>query len=424
MIILEVTKEERNIKIYPAYKMLSWDLLFYYSINFIFLTQIKGISASNVLFAEACYPVFKIILLIPLTALINKIGKRNSLILANIVNALSILSYIMARDLSLVLLGQCLSAIAFNIKGVVETNILCDSLPQNGKRGYAFSKIDGKGMAWYYYVDAISSVAAGFLYVINGYLPLILCLICCLISTMLAFKFNDVRKSEQELVNIKQYLKELKRSLKYMLQSSRLKYLFAFGATFTALLGVLISLRSGTFEQIGVPEQYFGVVFAALGIMSGITAKNQHRIHNRFTNKTLAVISIPTTVSCILVGFCVLGNFSFKATLVILIALFLIQFIAKGAFYTLIKRYLNNFTNSAMRNKIISAYNLVESIARAGVALIASWLLKITTASNAMLVIGCILTIVIVLLLDRMSNKVGLRPEEYSKKEIEFLDVH
>ena len=241
---------------------------------------------------------------------------------------------------------------------------------------------------------------------------------------MLAFKFNDVKESEQESVNIRQYLKDIKRSLKYMLQSSRLKYLFAFGATFAALLGVLISLRSGTFEQIGVPEQYFGVVFAALGIMSGITAKNQHRIHNRFTNKTLAVISIPTTVSCILVGFCVLGNFSFKATLVILIALFLIQFIAKGAFYTLIKRYLNNFTNSAMRNKITSAYNLVESIARAGVALIASWLLKITTASNAMLVIGCILTIVIVLLLDRMRNKVGLRPEEYSKKEIEFLDVH
>ena len=27
-------KEEQNIKIYPIYKMLSWDLLFYYSINF------------------------------------------------------------------------------------------------------------------------------------------------------------------------------------------------------------------------------------------------------------------------------------------------------------------------------------------------------------------------------------------------------
>lgn len=424
VINLEETKEEQNMKVYPIYKMLSWDLLFYYSINFIFLTQIKGFSASAVLLSEAFYPIFKVATQLPLTALVEKIGKRNSLILANSINVLSVLSYIIATNLAFVFIGQFFSAIAFNIKGIVETNLLYDSLPKDEKRGQKFSKIDGKGLAWYYYADAITSVASGFLYVINGYLPLILCLVCCLISTMLAFKFNDVKESKQESVDMKQYLKDIKRSLKYMLQSSRLKYLFAFGATFAALLGVLISLRSGTFEQIGVPEQYFGVVFAALGIMSGITAKNQHRIHNRFTNKTLAVISIPTTVSCILVGFCVLGNFSFKATLVILIALFLIQFIAKGAFYTLIKRYLNNFTNSAMRSKITSAYNFIESIARAGVALIASGLLKITTAANAMLVIGCILTIIIVLLLDRMRNKVGLKPEEYSKKEIEFLDVH
>ena len=423
VINLEEIKKEKNMQIYPIYKMLSWDLLFYYSINFIFLTQIKGLSASAVLLSEAFYPIFKATTQLPLIVLVEKIGKRNSLILANSINVLSVLCYIIANNLVFVFMGQFFSAIAFNIKGIVETNLLYDSLPKDEKRGQRFSKIDGRGMAWYFYADAITSMASGFLYVINGYLPLILCLICCLLSTILAFKFNDVKKSEQESVNIRQYVKGLKRSLKYMLQSNRLKYLFAFGATFAALLGVLPSLRSGTFEQIGVPEQYFGVVFAVLGIVSGVTAKNQHRIHNRFTNKTLAVISIPTTISCILVGFCVLGRFNLKVMLVILIPLFLIQFIAKGAFYTLIKRYLNNFTNSAMRNKIISAYNLIESIARAGVALIAAGLLKITTASNVMLVIGCILTIIIVLLLDEMRNKVGLKPEEYSKKEIEFLDV-
>lgn len=58
-----------------------------------------------------------------------------------------------------------------------------------------------------------------------------------------------------------------------MMQSDRLKYLFIFGAVFAALLGVLVSLRSGTLEQIGVPEQYFGVIFALLGIVSGISAK-------------------------------------------------------------------------------------------------------------------------------------------------------
>lgn len=422
---MSITKEEQNMRIYPIYKMLSWDLLFFYSINFIFLIQVKGISASDVLFAEACYPIFKIILLVPLTALINKIGKRNSLILANSINALSVLSYIVAKDLNFVILGQLLSAITFNIKGIVETNLLYDSLPKDGKRGHAFSKIDGKGMSWYYYADAISSVASGFLYVINGYIPLILSLICCLLSVVLSFKFNDIKKADQvEITSTKQYISDLKNSLKYMLQSDRLKYLFIFGATFSALLSVLISLRSGTLEQIGVPEQYFGIIFAILGITSGITAKNQNKIHNKFTNKTLAVISIPTAVSCMLIGFCVSGNFNMQITLTMLIPLFLVQFLAKGAFYTLIKRYLNNFTTSSLRNKITSAYNLAESISRAIVALIASWLLQKTTTSGTVFVLGCIVTIAIVLLIDKMRDKVGLKPEEYPKKDIEFLELH
>lgn len=424
VINLEITKEEQNIKIYPIYKMLSWDLLFFYSINFLFFTQVKGLSASGVLLSEASYPIFKILTQIPLVALIKKIGKRNGLIFANIINAFSVLSYIVANNIMLVFLGQFLSAIAFNIKGIVETNMLYDSLPKNEKRGQTFSKIDGKGLSWYYFAEATTSVVSGFLYVINGYLPFVLCLVCCILSTILSFKFNNINSSAfQESTTLRKYLKDVKQSFRYLFQSNRLKYLFIFGATFAALLGVLSSLRSGTFEQIGVPEQYYGVIFAALGIISGITAKNQGKIHNKFTNKTLAVITIPTSVACIVIGFIVLGNFNLNITLAILILLFTIQYMAKGAFYTLIKRYLNNFTNTAMRDKITSTYNLIESISRAAVALMTSWLLKITKASNAMLVIGCILTIVIVLLLDKMRTKVGLKPEEYSKKEIEFLDV-
>lgn len=421
---MERTKEEQNIKIYPIYKMLSWDLLFYYTIIFLFFTQVKGISASNVLLAEASYPMFKILTQLPLNALTNKIGKRESLILANGINVLSILSYIIANNIVFIFLGQFFSAIAFNIKGIVETNLLYNSLPKNEKRGSKFSKIDGKGTSWYYYADGISSVAAGFLYVINGYLPLILCMVCCILSTILAFKFNDVKKDDKKELNTKQYIKDLKQSFKYMLQSDRLKYLFAFGSTFSALLAILSSLRSGTFEQIGVPEQYFGVIFAILGVISGITAKNQNKIHNKFRNKTLAIISIPATISCILTGFFVLANFKIGTTVAIIILMFLLQFVSKGAFYTLLKRYLNNFTNTEMRDKITLAYNLIESIIRTIFALLSSYLLKITTSSNTMLFVGCIFTIIIVLLLDKMRNKVGLKPEEYSKKEIEFLNVH
>ena len=308
---MEITKEEKNIRLYPIYKMLSWDLLFYYSINFLFLTQIKNISPADVLLGEALYPIFKSILLMPLTALITKIGKRKSIIIANLINAFSILSYIVAKNFAYVVIGQFLSAIAFDLKGLAETNLLYDSLPKDEKRGSQFSKIDGKGTSWYYYADAITTLASGFLFVINGYIPFILCFIFCIISTLLSFKFNDIKKEDaQENINFKTYIKDLKHSFKYMLQSNRLRYLMILGGIFWGFLSTLISLRSGLLKQIGLSEEYFGIIFAVFGIISGITAKNQNRIHNLYRNKTLAYLTVPASISCILTGFFVMSNFN------------------------------------------------------------------------------------------------------------------
>lgn len=425
MINLENTEENKknNIRIYPIYKMLSWDLLFYYSIIFLFLTQVKKISAADVLLGESLYPIFKFILLIPLTAFIGKIGKRKSLIIANLMNAFSILAYLVANNFSYVVIGQFFSAIAFDIKSITETNILYDALPKGPKRGNQFSKIDGKGTSWYYYIDAISSIASGFLYIINAYIPLILCLIACIVSTILSFQFKEINIKEEKTVTMKKYMKDLRRSFQYIFQSSRLKYLIIFGAILSGMMGMLTSLRSATLEQIHFPEQYFGLVFGLLGVISGISSKNQHRFHNHFHNKTLAVLALPTTVSCIFIGLAILGNIPYTATAIIILLLFLAQYVTKGPFYVLIKQYLNNFTTSSLREKISSSYNLAESIARAMIGLIASYLLRFTTASNTMFIIGCIFTIVIVLLLDKMRGKVGLQPEEYAKKEIEFTEV-
>ena len=72
----EKKKKQKNVQLYPKYKMLSWDMLFYYAIIFLFFTETKGISAADVLLAESLYPLFKVILLIPATILIDKIREK------------------------------------------------------------------------------------------------------------------------------------------------------------------------------------------------------------------------------------------------------------------------------------------------------------------------------------------------------------
>ncbi len=413
-----------NVNLYTRYKTFSWDVLFYYAIIFLFFTQTKGINAADVLLAESFYPIFKMVFLIPATILINSIGKRKSLIIGNSFICIAIFVYIIAFDFAFVVLGELLSAIGFIIKGICESNILYDSLEKDEKRGSIFAKIEGKGTSYYYYVDAISSVIAGFLFAVNGYIPMILCLIMTIVSIYLSTKFKDI--DEKQKITKHQVVKECKdlwNSFKLFNKSPRLKNLIFFGALVSAIILSITMLRSSIMQDIGIPAEYFGIIFAVLGLISGISAKNEYRFHKKFKNKTLASLAIPLVFSCMILGLICNLNISYEVNVITVLVVFLVQYIARGPFYPLIKRYLNNFTTASLRTKISSSFNFLENILRFLITFLASNLLRVTTTANTFIILGCILGVIIVLMLDNMRKKVGLKPEQYSERDIKIVEL-
>lgn len=199
-----------NLKLFPIYKALSWDLLFYYAVSFLFLTNTKGISAADVLLVDAFYPIFKFVLEIPNTAIVNKLGNRLSLILGNIFVTASVLLWILADGMTILIASQFLSAIGFSLKSLTETNLLYDSIEKSDKRNDIFSKIDGKSSSYYYYIDAIASLTTGFLFVVNGYLPMLLCFGICVLSTLLSFNFKDTIQTNTEKISILDNINDIK----------------------------------------------------------------------------------------------------------------------------------------------------------------------------------------------------------------------
>ena len=73
-----------------------------------------------------------------------------------------------------------------------------------------------------------------------------------------------------------------------------------------------------------------------------------------------------------------------------------------------------------MRPKISALRYLTANLATAILSLISSGLLAITTTANTFIIIGCVTTIGIILLLDYMRDKVGLKPEEYNDEDIRY----
>ena len=64
---------------------------------------------------------------------------------------------------------------------------------------------------------------------------------------------------------------------------------------------------------------------------------------------------------------------------------------------------------------MLTKFLLMKKCLRSG-----SGLLSISNTATTFTIIGCITTIGIVVLLDYMRDKVGLKPEEYSKEDIRY----
>jgi len=425
---MDITKQKYNMKLFSIYKMCAWDLLFFYAIQFLFFTQIKGISPAGVLFADSFYPIFKFVFQVPCLWIVNKLKIKDSLVLGNVLVALGILSYIIGSGISSIIISNFLQAIGYNLKGTCETDLLYSSIPKNDERGKNFSKIDGKSSSYYYYFDAITSIISGFLFIVNGYLPIVMCFIMSIISVIISLKFHPPDKkinapTEPKKESSKNKLESFINSVKFIFGSKRLKSLLIFSAIFHGLISVASTLRSSILVDLSIPEQYFGIIFAILQIISGIAAKNSNWFHKKFKNETLMDFSISFTITFMVIGVIALTIKNPIIEFTIISIMFIIQYVIKGPYYTLIKRYLSNFSTSYLRPKLYTANTFVESIGRTIVYLISSALLAKTSTSYVFVILGAISIIAFIFILSYMKPRVGLKPEEYDKKDIEYVGL-
>lgn len=116
-----------NRRIYPGFKALSWDPLFYSPIIFLFLSEVKGLSAAHIMYAESFSTLFLFLSQIPAEILIEKIGQKKSLILGCFFVTLQIGMMVIANSFSILILAYCFSAFGTALKEIASPTLLFDS---------------------------------------------------------------------------------------------------------------------------------------------------------------------------------------------------------------------------------------------------------------------------------------------------------
>lgn len=423
----DVQMRKRNMKLFPIYKKIAWDYLFYYSIDFLFLTQIKNLSAADVVLANSIKYLFGIFIQIPANIIVEFLGRKNSIILGNILNCFYLLMFMMTGNLFDLILAKFISSLAVSIKEIAEPGLLNASIPPSKYKSNIFAKINAKGASGFYILSAISKVIAGFLFEINGYIPMILCFITLIIVSIISMLYIEPIKKKNSKSNtintMKKQIKDIQVGFEFILKSERLKALILSAALITSFLSILTNYRTSLLQEIGTPAYIISFAAAAFSASSSLGAKKQNEFNNKFKNKSIIVIALMISFSIIISGLLGLKAKQFPVFTIFIILLFIIGRFAHGIFYTIIDRYFRNFTNEEIDTKIFAVKNLFVNIVSAIMGIMASFLLSKMSTAYCMIIVGIIYTLMYILMEKYMKIRVGLKPEEYSKQERKYDEL-
>ena len=415
----EVKVRKHNLRLYPKYLMLGYDLLFFYGIRVMFLLDVKGITESQILLAATVYALSMIVMQVPATLLASKIGYKNTAIAGNIFNIIWAILMITFDGFAGLALSQFISGVAFALKFVSEPNLLSTSIPQapTYQRNEIFSRLDKKGFSRYCIFSAISTIISGFLYDINPYIPIFLCLICVIAATAISFNFYDIQDEESK-ESFKDYIKDLKKGYKFITKSKRLRALLVMTGAVWGIIVLLDSYQLTLLQDIGSTSVQVGFIFAMFELTRGLFSNTALDFNKKFKNRSLTNILLAFAIGFILAGIIAMSQLPFYTKLVIIVVILLIMGAANAIDQILAKKYVNNFASTKILPAIYSSKSICDNIFRTIITLLGSAIVGIYNIDIAMIVMGIFILILTLVLTVYSKDKLGLKPEEYTQKDI------
>ena len=386
-----------------------------------FLSEVKGFTNSQIVLSSTLFAIYSIIFQSISTLIISKIGKKNGAITGNILLIFWAVLIMAIKSFTGLALAQLFFALAFTFKGVSEAGLLGISIPDSRFENEIFTSIDKRGFSRYCILSAITVVSAGYLYEINPYIPMVLCLIFILIATIISFNFAEIEKKKDRTKENRKYIEELKEGFRFTMKSKRLRSLFIFTGVIWGVIALLDLYELALLQFLNVDPFLTGIIFAGIELVKGIFARLAPYFNKLFKNKSLVNILAVFSVGFILIGCVSILQINHELKIWIIAITLLILAALNGIAIILAKKYFNNFSNDEISPSIYTVKTISDNFFRIITTVIGSTILVYCNIDVSILVFGLILMIATVLIFNFAKNKLGLSPDEYSKKDIYII---
>lgn len=283
-------------KIYPIFYGLSSDLIFFITINILFLTNVKGLTSSEINFITTIGVLVALVFYLLSHKIINKIGNLWSIRLGTLSLLISAILFTFSTNLIFFALAEILYEVGFVFKCVDQVVLNNNLIYQN--RENDFIKIKTKATTMYSIVTIIETLIAGFLFNINPYLPMFICILICFNNFIMSYYIYEIDFESKEL--------RPKKKSKFNFNKIMIITILVYGLIYGTL--AVCQTNDTLFMQYELEEflESSNVVLALslilfLARISRLTVNIVFgKIYDKFKNKTLYIIYYGLLISVLL----------------------------------------------------------------------------------------------------------------------------
>lgn len=297
--------------IFPWFRGLNGDLLFFVAINTLFFTVVKELSSFEISLLSTV-PLIVCLILQKLTLkVIKKIGNTKSMRIGTAFLLISSILFTFGNNLVILIIGYIFYDAAWFFKSIESVILKNNLIAEN--REHEYIKIRSKESMIYSVITAIIAFISGYLFNVNNYLPMYFCILFCLICLLLSFYIKEFDNTKKENKEQKKKMRKIKFSYIIWL------IIFTFAVFHTALnLGqangkLLIQYELTDAFGISKAATYLSVIIAISRIARVLGNMVFEKVYYKFKDKVCVGLSL-----MLFIAFCfiIFGFFILNAILI------------------------------------------------------------------------------------------------------------
>ena len=361
----------KNVNLIKWYIGLTYDFLFFLVVQVFFLNQVKHIEIADILLLESIFAILRLIIQVPLMKFTKIFGELFAFRLGPIFTFLSLLCFLLAPSFGFLIIANLLKAIGWGFQNISSSPILYREL-KTLNREDEYGKIQGRGQSNFIFLNTIASFISGFLFEVNPYIPILLCLVIhffvIIISFIIKPKTNFAESKSQNISVIK--------DIRVVISDKFLLCLFIFMMIIWGLLGSLGTLDMDYLSSIGISVSVCTIVFAFAELFAFVCARFQYVTDKLFKDKDMYILAFCVTVPFILIGIFYVLKLPFIFLYLCALIAFLMEYLTRSQFRIYALNYANKYSKPGLATETIGVYYLFESIGRFAVTFIAGIVMK------------------------------------------------